>query len=239
MSLPQITPRNAVVSETPAAISALRNRGDLAPLAAELLWQAGQGDDAARFLALALPAVARQIGAEFAALADLASGKPRVLAEWGPPRTVPWSAVTEALDRETAVVAEAWIAAPLVPHAASGEVLVVAVTHSTAREQAFARAATWRRAGRGAGRCARREAERRRIDRLEAILEIASQWNQTREVEPLLVQMAEAATRLLGADRASIFLWDRPNHTLVGRPALGRRRRRIAHSRRLAAWWAR
>jgi transcriptional regulator with GAF, ATPase, and Fis domain len=33
--------------------------------------------------------------------------------------------------------------------------------------------------------------------------------------------MAEAATRLLQADRASIFLWDRPNHTLVGRPALG------------------
>ncbi|MDH3719306.1 MAG: sigma-54-dependent Fis family transcriptional regulator, partial [Planctomycetota bacterium] len=27
--------------------------------------------------------------------------------------------------------------------------------------------------------------------------------------------------RLLGADRASIFLWDRPNKTLVGRPALG------------------
>jgi Nif-specific regulatory protein len=33
--------------------------------------------------------------------------------------------------------------------------------------------------------------------------------------------MAEEATRLLGADRASIFLWDRPNKTLVGRPALG------------------
>ena len=28
-------------------------------------------------------------------------------------------------------------------------------------------------------------------------------------------QMAQAATRLLGADRASIFLWDRPNHVLV------------------------
>jgi len=40
-------------------------------------------------------------------------------------------------------------------------------------------------------------------------------------MEPLLVQMAEAATRLLGADRASIFLWDKPNKTLVGRPALG------------------
>src|SRR5690606_26240285 len=31
----------------------------------------------------------------------------------------------------------------------------------------------------------------------------------------------EAATRLLRADRASIFLWDQPNRTLVGRPALG------------------
>ena len=60
-----------------------------------------------------------------------------------------------------------------------------------------------------------------RIERLEAILGIASQWNQTNEMEPLLVQMAEAATKLLKADRASIFLWDRPNHTLVGRPALG------------------
>ncbi len=67
----------------------------------------------------------------------------------------------------------------------------------------------------------RRAAQDRRLRRLEAILKIASQWNQTREVEPLLVEMAEAATRLLGADRASIFLWDRPNHTLVGRPALG------------------
>ena len=48
----------------------------------------------------------------------------------------------------------------------------------------------------------------------------------------LLAQMAEAATRLLQADRASIFLWDRPNHTLVGRPGLGRGRRRIADSGR-------
>ncbi len=56
---------------------------------------------------------------------------------------------------------------------------------------------------------------------MEAILEIANQWNQTHEVEPLLMHMAQAATRLLAADRASIFLWDRTNHTLVGRPALG------------------
>ena len=33
--------------------------------------------------------------------------------------------------------------------------------------------------------------------------------------------MAKAATDLLEADRASIFLWDRANHCLIGRPALG------------------
>ena len=60
-----------------------------------------------------------------------------------------------------------------------------------------------------------------RIERLKTILQIAGSWNKSGELEPLLVQMAEAATRLLGADRASIFLWDRPNRTLVGRPALG------------------
>src|SRR5690606_31243279 len=32
---------------------------------------------------------------------------------------------------------------------------------------------------------------------------------------------AEASTRLLHSDRASIFLWDRPNKSLVARPALG------------------
>ncbi len=40
-------------------------------------------------------------------------------------------------------------------------------------------------------------------------------------MEALLKAMAEAATELLQADRASIFLWDRSKHELVGRPALG------------------
>ena len=39
--------------------------------------------------------------------------------------------------------------------------------------------------------------------------------------QTLLVKLAETATRLLQAERASIFLWDKANHTLVGRPALG------------------
>ena len=61
----------------------------------------------------------------------------------------------------------------------------------------------------------------RKILRLETLLKIAGQWYRTRELEPLLDQMARAAADLLDADRASIFLWDRANHCLIGRPALG------------------
>jgi Nif-specific regulatory protein len=61
----------------------------------------------------------------------------------------------------------------------------------------------------------------RRIRRLGTILNITQSWNQTHDMETLLQQMAEAATDLLSADRASIFLWDKANHTLIARPALG------------------
>lgn len=61
----------------------------------------------------------------------------------------------------------------------------------------------------------------RRIRRLEKILALTNEWHQANEMEVLLTRMAEAATELLDADRASIFLWDRASKILVGRPALG------------------
>ncbi len=64
-------------------------------------------------------------------------------------------------------------------------------------------------------------AKDRRIRQQQAILEISAQWNQAQEVAPLLEQMAEAATKLMNSERASIFLWDRNNKKLIGRPALG------------------
>ena len=56
---------------------------------------------------------------------------------------------------------------------------------------------------------------------MQSILTIAGQWQQTQEMSELLNLMAAAATKLLAAERASIFLWDKSSHTLVGRPALG------------------
>src|SRR5690606_24132429 len=46
-------------------------------------------------------------------------------------------------------------------------------------------------------------------------------WRQTLVMDELLTKMAEASARLLNAERASIFLWDRTKKELVGRPALG------------------
>lgn len=66
-----------------------------------------------------------------------------------------------------------------------------------------------------------RQQRERRIRRLERILEVTHAWGETKCMEALLQAMAEAATDLLDADRASIFLWDRAHKQLVGRPALG------------------
>ena len=61
------------------------------------------------------------------------------------------------------------------------------------------------------------QADQQQLERQAALLDIAAQWAQTREMDKLLTQMAEASTRLLQAERASIFLWDRPTKTLNGR----------------------
>jgi transcriptional regulator with GAF, ATPase, and Fis domain len=66
-----------------------------------------------------------------------------------------------------------------------------------------------------------RERDQRQIARQQAVLEIAAQWSRTLQMEKLLARLAETSTRLLNAERASIFLWDRATKTLVGRPALG------------------
>jgi Nif-specific regulatory protein len=67
----------------------------------------------------------------------------------------------------------------------------------------------------------RHQRDEQRLARWAAILEIAARWQQTQAMDQLLQRMAEASTKLLAAERASIFLWDRARRTLVGRPALG------------------
>ena len=102
------------------------------------------------------------------------------------------------------------MAAPLQTRPATGEILIANFQGEITEEirssfDVFAAAL-----GVSLKRLLMRHRNRRRLERLEAILEIAGQWNQNLETESLLHQMAETSTRLLGAERASIFIWDRP-----------------------------
>ena len=60
-----------------------------------------------------------------------------------------------------------------------------------------------------------------RVEQLQTLLELAISWHRTHDLAELLNNMAKAAARVLLADRASIFLWDRAAKELVGHPALG------------------
>ena len=203
-------------------IEQLRGHPALVPVATELLCGASGADDPSAYLAAALPTVAAAAEADYAALASAAAGQWTVSAEAGSPQTLPVDLLAEVLDRESAIVQAGWAAAPLAPRDPSGEVLAVHGRDGTDPTGALCVVENLAPVlQRGLAAVRLRHHNQRRIRRLEAILEIANQWNQTREVEPLLAQMAEAATRLWEADRASIFLWDRHTHTLVGRPALG------------------
>ncbi len=200
----------------------LRDQPDLAATVADLFLQANRGETSLDFLTHGLSIALRAAMAEFACVAAFEDGQWVVRAEFGPPHTLPRTLLAEAIDREMVVIDGTWIAAPLTAHAASGEVVLFSIAARHLAHPSPARLAALALALGAALETARAgEQQRRRIEHLEAILSIASHWNQTNEMEPLLVQMAEAATKLLKADRASIFLWDRPNHTLVGRPALG------------------
>ncbi len=66
-----------------------------------------------------------------------------------------------------------------------------------------------------------RVGEQRRSKRLRSMLEMTTRWNQSRETEALLEEMAHTSTQLLEAQRATIFLWDKANRQLIGKPALG------------------
>jgi transcriptional regulator with GAF, ATPase, and Fis domain len=195
-------------------------------LSLELLAAAIRTDEPSTWLASALATIAREMAAAYVVLAVAEEGHWTAVAETGSARSLPHELLADVLDRETPRVEGNWLAGPLGNRAASAETVsaqaIALFWPSAVPADALASIESLLPAIREAYASVRvRHHQLQRIRRLETILEIIGQWNQTREVEPLLVKMAEAATRLLKADRASIFLWDRANHLLIGRPALG------------------
>jgi transcriptional regulator with GAF, ATPase, and Fis domain len=136
--------------------------------------------------------------------------------------SVPLDLAAEATESGDVATANGWLAAPLRVTAAhaggSGPEYVLLARGKCSAAQLSAVA---NRVSNAIAIIERQSRANARVDRLQTILAITHEWHQTNEMATLLVRMAEAATRLLEADRASIFLWDKPNRTIVGRPALG------------------
>jgi len=199
-------------------------RAGLSRVGARLLRAALDAESDRGFLAAALPLVCEAAQAASAAVYRLEEGRPALVAQAGAADQPPAALLAEAIDREQHVRQGRWLAVPLQWREAPAEVVAVSWPAAAAKaaenlDAALAELAAVLRQGLQAVESNRQRS--RRLERLETLLRIAATWNRTQKLEPLLQQIAEAATSLLGADRASIFLWDRTSRTLVGRPALG------------------
>ena len=205
-------------------MSGIRDHFDLTPalreLAARWFFELPADISERDLLRDLLPQVGGVLRADFTAVVKSDQGRWLEIAVAGAAGAFPADLLGDALDAEGQVASGPWRALSLDPRSSRNELLVVHVSGSHAGlEEALSGAA---RLVRAAIDVVRERCERgRRLARLEAILAIAGQWNRTQEMDRLLLAMAEASTRLMQAERASIFLWDRPNRTLVGRPALG------------------
>ncbi len=180
-----------------------------------------QHRDPAAFAGEMLPRVAESCHATYVAFCRRVEGRWTVTADLGVRQPLPLELMAEALDREDVADAPSWAALPVGRWADYTEVLAIFWPVSADRatdEQLSALAAVVRQALEA---IRSRDSAARRVQRLETILQISRRLNRNEDMERLLVELAEAATRLIGADRASIFLWDKPNKLLVGRPALG------------------
>jgi transcriptional regulator with GAF, ATPase, and Fis domain len=184
-----------------------------------VLWGATEATTPAELFTAVLGPLMRASGADAAIVVEPIGGKWAPLASAGRPTSVPLEVVADASDRQAEVVAGAWRAVPV-----SAQIVLAEERSSgwvAARSANPQRALLLAALVRATRHVLDRQAERRLALQQETLIELARQWNRTRGVAPLLEAMAEAARRLLEADRASVFLWDRPRGTLVGRPALG------------------
>lgn len=187
-----------------------------AELAVPLLVDAAEHDSLDDYLAAACRMIQKAVHAESIGLFQGAKGVWRTNAITGPGEP-PTDLLAEALDEGSPQQNGRWLAASLKTEA--GDVIAVE------RLQAEQPASTLATIALLISQCLKiartRSAELARVKRLEAMLEIAAQWQQTLDMNDLLQNMAETSTRLLKAERASIFLWDKRNKKLIGRPALG------------------
>ncbi len=188
-------------------------------LAVEALWTAL---DAPAEAGQVLGNLKRSLRAEWLGVVRRAEAGWQITAATGAPPDLPADLLGDVLDQGQTLVRQPWTAAMLAsPGASSQDLLLI---RSGTKQPIPARFPLTELAlliGRALQSARDIVDAAARAEYLQDILDASRQWHQTVQLEPLLVQIAESASRLLNADRASIFLWDRPRKLLIGRPALG------------------
>lgn len=139
----------------------------------------------------------------------------------GEPCSPPTSLLADALDQEKPLRQQGFAIVPLPRYEDASEALLWRLRSEKPSEYEGDLGSIGEIFVEGLNSIRERSRLRRRAAQLAAVLEIAAQWQNTLETDELLRKIAEASTRLLECERASIFLWDKPHKQLVARPALG------------------
>lgn len=141
--------------------------------------------------------------------------------EWDGP--LPVSQLVSALDRDSALFSKSGPngSVILAPAASKEQHALLLSGPRLGLEQLPETLAVSRVLGRRLDQLAVLNSSVRRVDQLRATMRLARSFAGETETQRLLEQIAKDASRLLGADRASIFIWDREQRQLVACPALG------------------
>lgn len=131
---------------------------------------------------------------------------------------LPIELAASAADQGSVLAADGWLAVPISTRSLPAEVLLVHPAKSLDVEAAEALAKMLRA---GLQICMSHGALATRAEQLQTLMQLAVDWHNSQDLTELLDNMARAAARVIGGDRASIFLWDRPQSQLVGHPAMG------------------
>lgn len=202
-------------------ITLLEQHPSTAELSRLLLVQLSRSTDPRRILSGVLPQLVPMFHCGRAGIIQQ-RGRGWTASDWiGTQGSLPDSLIGEVVDSGRGKANDRWVAAPVDPDEKFPNVLLLGgcdPDRSPAIEEIEAVA---RLLGIALQIAKRQQQSASRCERLAAMLRIGAQWSQTEHSTELLEAIAAAATRLLGAERASIFLWDRSRHKLVGRPALG------------------
>ncbi|RMF40681.1 MAG: sigma-54-dependent Fis family transcriptional regulator [Planctomycetota bacterium] len=131
---------------------------------------------------------------------------------------LPHDLIATAADQMEVLRGDGWLAVPIAGHTMPAELLLVRPPSALTMEEAQSIAALLHSGLLIADQQARAFGQ---VRQLQTLLDLANRWQGEHDPGQLLQSIAEAAAQALNGDRASIFLWDKANHELVGHPALG------------------